>query len=127
MRFEALLIDEIKAELEELKKMELGTETYKNTIDGVSKLIDRAIEIEKIQSEQEERSNNHNTDYNFKVEQTKKENTIRLVENGINVAGIIIPVIVTIWGVEKSFEFEREGTVTTIMGRGFVQRLLGKK
>ena len=51
----------------------------------------------------------------------------RRIKNGITIAGIVIPSIITIWGTIKSLNFEKEGTVTTIMGRGFINKLLPKK
>ena len=59
--------------------------------------------------------------------QLESERKDRIIKNCISIAGIIIPVIVTIWGTKKSFEFEKEGTITTIMGRGFINKLLPKK
>ena len=51
----------------------------------------------------------------------------RRIKNGITIAGIVIPSVITIWGTIKSLNFEKEGTVTTIMGRGFINKLLPKK
>ena len=51
----------------------------------------------------------------------------RRIKNGITIAGIVIPSLITIWGTIKSLNFEKEGTVTTIMGRGFINKLLPKK
>ena len=41
----------IQEELEKLKVMEIGTEEYKTTVDGVTKLVDRAIEMERLNNE----------------------------------------------------------------------------
>ena len=51
----------------------------------------------------------------------------RLVRNGITIASIVIPTAVTIWGTLKSFKFEETGTVTTTIGRGFINKLIPKK
>lgn len=48
MSIRTLLNEEIKNEFNDLKKMELGSETYKTTVDGLTKLVDRAIELERI-------------------------------------------------------------------------------
>ena len=45
-----LIHDEIEEELSELSKMELGSDEYKATLDGVTKLIDREIEFKKIET-----------------------------------------------------------------------------
>lgn len=127
MRIEAGLFEEIHSELEELKKSEVGTESYRTTVDGVTKLIDRAIEIEKLNIDHEDRVESLRQDTELKLMQMEEDRKGRWVRDAIAVAGIIIPTAVTIWGTLKSFEFEKEGTVTTIMGRGFIQKLLPKK
>ena len=66
-------------------------------------------------------------DYDLKVKQIEEEKKDRLVKNCLTAAGIVIPVWVTIWGTLKTLEFEKTGTVTTIMGRGFINKLLPKK
>lgn len=127
MRIETLLRDEIQNEFEDLKQMELGSETYKTTVDGLTKLVDRAIEMEKMESELQERIDNRETDNDLKLKQMKDEKTNRFVTNAIAIAGIVIPSILTVWGTMKTLKFEEEGTVTTIMGRGFINKLLPKK
>lgn len=126
MSIKTMLNDEIMNELEELGKIQVGSEDYKVTVDGVTKLCDRLIEMGKLDAEAEERKRNHEDDILIKQQQlreTKKDNTVK---NVITVIGIAIPAGVTIWGAVKSFEFEKEGTITTIFGRGFLNKILKK-
>ena len=116
MSIEKLLNKEIESEFECLMELDAGSEEYKVTVDGLTKLMDRAIEIDKLNIEHEE-----------KLQLNKEEKKDRLIKHGINVASIVLPICVTIWGTLKSFKFEEEGTVTTIMGRGFINKLLPKK
>lgn len=127
MKNEQLLHDEIEDEFKCLKDLEVGTEQYKVTVDGLVKLVDRAIEIDKLNLEAEEKSKNRKNDKEFKQQQMEDEKKDRLIRNCISAAGIIIPSLLTIWGTFKTFKFEQEGTVTTIMGRGFINKLLPKK
>lgn len=127
MRLETLLYEEVHSELEKLKDMKVGSEEYKSTVDGIAKLTDRAIEIEKIKIDKDEKVYNREIENNFKLKSMEDDRKDRYVKNGIAVAGILIPTFVTIWGTLKSFEFEKEGTITTIMGRGFINKLLPKK
>ena len=55
MKNETMLHDEIKAELEELSKLEVGSDEYETAVNGISKLMDRAIEMEKFESDAKER------------------------------------------------------------------------
>lgn len=127
MRIEKMLHAEIENEFESLKKVELGTDKYKATVDGLTKLVDRAIEIDKMNIEQNEKYEVRRDENDFKSKQMKEDKRDRFVKNGIAVAGIVIPSAITIWGTLKSLKFEEEGTVTTIMGRGFINKLLPKK
>ena len=112
MNIETLLHKEIKSELEELKKTQVGSDDHTKGVDGVAKLMDRAIEMEKLNLENE------------KEEEGRKD---RLIRNCISIGGIVLPIVVTIWGTLKTLKFEETGTVTTIMGRGFINKLLPKK
>ena len=127
MSMETKLYVEIDDEFEALSKMEVGTETYRTTVEGLTKLIDRAIEIDKLEVERDERIKTQQKEEEFKLAQMEEEKKDRLIRNCLTAAGIVIPTVVTIWGTVKSFEFEKEGTITTIMGRGFIQKLLPKK
>lgn len=121
------LNDEILSELDKLKGMEVGSDQYRATVDGVTKLVDRVIEMDKLSADVTEKNNAFERELSFKREQLQEEKKDRWFKNGIAIGGIVIPVLVTIWGTKKSFEFEKEGTITTIMGRGFINKLLPKK
>lgn len=128
-----VLYEEIADELTELSKMKVGDGEYKAAVDGVTKLMDRAIEFEKLERQDKENAEKREEakavnkfDQDLKLRQADEEQKDRLVRNCIAVAGIVVPVVVTIWGTVKSFEFEREGTITTTMGRGFINKLLPK-
>lgn len=116
MSIEHLLHAEIENRLQQLGGMDPGSDEYKSTIDGTAKLIDRAIEIDKFNNECDE-----------KVKSREIETKDRLTKNIISGAGIIIPTAVTIWGTLKSLKFEETGTVTTAIGRGFINKLLPKR
>ena len=105
MSIEKPLNEEIQREFDKLKGMELGTEEYKKTVDGLTLLTGKAIELE-----------NHKSD--------KKD---RLIKNCITAGGTILTLGLTVWGTVVSLNFERTGSVTTIVGRGFINKLLPKK
>ena len=127
MEFENLLTEEIQAEIETLKGMELGSEPYKVAVDGITKLIDRSIDIEKYSAERKEKAEEKEFEVYWKERESAEEKKDRRIKDGIAIAGIVLPIIVTIWGTKASFKFEEEGTITTIMGRGFINKLLPKK
>lgn len=110
------LHEEIQTEFDRLKEADTGTESYKNTVDSLTKLVDRAIEIEKVDADIYEKSQNREIE--------KKD---RMVKNGISIAGIVIPTGLAVWGTLKSLKFEEVGTVTTMIGRNFINKLIPKK
>lgn len=127
MEIETLLHKEIVRELNELGGMDVGSDAYRAAVDGSAKLLDRAIELEKITVESQEKAENRETENELKLKQMKEDRIDRWVKNGLSAAGIVLPIMLTVWGTKRSFEFEKEGTITTIMGRGFIQKLLPKK
>ena len=93
----------------------------------MAKLVDRAVEIDKTEMENATKIEAQNIENDLKALQIKEDNLDRWVRNGIAIAGIIVPSVLTVWGTLKSFKFEETGTVTTILGRGFINKLLPKK
>ena len=124
---ETLLHEEIQDGFDALSRMERGTETHKTTVDQVAKLFDKAIEIEKIEIEAKERAKAREIEASLKRAQMEEDRKDRRVKNGIAIGGIVLPLAVTIWGTFKTLKFEEEGTVTTMMGRGFINKLIPKK
>ena len=116
MDIEKMLHDEITTDFEKLKEADFGTDEYRSGVDSVAKLMDRAIELKKIDSDAELK----------KAEQTNEKRN-RLVGHILTGVTTAAGLALTIWGTKASFEFEKEGTVTTIMGRGFINKLLPKK
>jgi hypothetical protein len=127
MSIKTLLEKEINDEFEELGKTAVGSDEYKATVDGLAKLMDRAIELEKFEAERKDRIDHQDREMDLKQQQADDEKKDRKIKNWLAAAGIVIPTGVTIWGTIKSIKFEQEGTITTIMGRGFINKLLPKK
>ena len=126
MKNETVLHEEIQNEFEELKKIEVGSDKYKTAVDGLTKLMDRAIEIDKLNVGAEERLDARNIDAELRQEQLEADIKDRKVRNVISIAGIVIPTAVTIWGTLKSLKFEETGTITTNAGRNFINRIFKK-
>lgn len=127
MSIKTLLQEEIENELDKLATMEPGSEKYKATVSGLSQLMDRAIELEKLEDACVDKEVTRKSEELWREQQAKSETKDRIVRNIIGAAGVVLPLIVTIWGTNKCLKFEEEGTITTHMGRGFIQRLFPKK
>ena len=126
-KIETLLKDEIRSEMGELSKLEVGSDAYKIAVEGITKLADRVIEMEKLELDYEDKVARREDERDFKVIELEEEKKDRLIKNVLTGLGIAIPTGVTIWGTIKSLKFEETGTVTTMMGRGFINKLLPKK
>lgn len=123
MEIETMLHKQLVTELNDLKETEAGSDQRRAAVDELAKLMDRAIKMEELGIEREAKEN----DRLLKIQQMDEDRKDRLVKNCMTAAGIILPVMLTVWGTLTSLKFEEEGTVTTIVGRGFVNKLLPKK
>lgn len=121
------LNDELLSEIEELKNAPLGTEDYKTTVDGIAKLMDRAIELKKIDIEQREKDTDRETETELKIAQLEDDRKDRFVKNLLTAAGLVVTTGITIWGTLATFKFEEEGTVTSMIGKSFINKILPKK
>jgi hypothetical protein len=122
-----LLDGEIKNELEILGEMKVGSDEYKVTIDGVTKLVDKLNDINRIDHEYQDKFESREIEKELKLKQMKSDNIDKVVKNVLTVGTFVGTAALTVWGTQASFEFEKEGTITTIMGRGFINKLLPKK
>lgn len=130
MELDNLLEEQIKGGLEGLGNLDMGSEEYKSASEAITKLIDREIELKKLDSANDDKRHQRLIEIKDRELNRKKyesDEKDRWIKNGLTAAGLIIPTIVTIWGTIKSFEFEEKGSITTIMGRGFINKLLPKK
>ena len=96
-----------------MKELELNSEKNKNDFD---------IRMEGLQLD----------DKKLKVEQDKNEvdninkAKSQKIQTAISIVTIAVPALLTIWGTCKSLKFEETGTITTPIGKGFINRLFPK-
>ena len=121
------LVEEFESELEESSKMEVGTDTYRATVDGVTKLADRIIEIDKIEKENSVNIDTQEQEYAIKAQQLKDEKKDRFIKNCIAIGTFVGGVLVYGLAFIASTNFEREGTLTTEGGKSSLRQLLKLK
>lgn len=124
---EGLFEETIQDEIEEMRDMEVGTEEHKVAVDGVTKLTDRLIELKKVRIESENEKLRREDELSCKQQEMANDQKDRLIKNWLTGLSIVTGVGLTVWGTLKSLKFEETGTVTTIVGRGFINKLLPKK
>lgn len=122
-----LLREEITDEIGHLSKMEVGSEEYEKTVNGLTKLVDRLNEMEKVEMEK----TNSNVENECKIEeqdlkrqQLEDDKKDRLIRNGLTGVSVIGGLAVTVWGTLKTFKFEETGTITSQAGRQFINKAI---
>lgn len=123
MNIRSVLEEEIEMEFNELKSMNLGSDEHVATTNNVLKLVDRAIELEKMDADIDDKAESREVEAELKRESMNSEKKDKIVKNGLTLAGIVVPVCVTIWGTLKSLKFEETGTITTLSGKNFFNQI----
>ena len=124
MSIQKLLREEIESEFKELSTITPGGENYKVAVDGITKLMDRAIEMEKNEIDRQDRIDARDSENELKTKQMEDEKKDRFVKNLLAGVGTIGGLVVTIWGAKKAWKFEETGTVASPVGRSFINKLI---
>ena len=124
MSIQRLLREEIESEFKELSTITPGGENYKVAVDGITKLMDRAIEMEKNEIDRQDRIDARDSENELKTKQIEDEKKDRFVKNLLTGIGTIGGLVVTIWGAKKAWKFEETGTVASPVGRSFINKLI---
>lgn len=127
MSVKALLDDEIRDEIENLGKVQLGSDEHKIAADALTKLLDKSIEMNKLDLEYQERYEAREAENELKQKQIADEKKDRAVKNVMTGVSIIGGFALTIWGTCKTLKFEETGVLTSLVSKGFIQKLLPKK
>lgn len=127
MATRTLLKQRIESDFEELKKLTPGTEEYKIAVDGLTKLIDREREYEKLDTETQSNADIHEHELMHKIAELEMEKKNNRIQNGIAIASLVSTAALAVWGTVTSMKFEDNATFTTIAGRSWVQKLLPRK
>ena len=124
---DTMLRDELQREFENLKDMKSGTEEHKVGVDSLTKLLDRAIEMDKLEADVQEKAENREVDVGLKEKQMQEDKKDRIVKNCLTAVSLIASVGLTVWGSCKSWKFEETGTITSTAGREFMKKLFHMK
>lgn len=124
MSVKRLLTEEFESELKTLEKASVGTDEYKSAIDGVTKLADRIIEIDKIERDYELKKETQLNEQSLKAIESENENRDRWIKNGLTAISTIGGLGLTAWAFVASMNFEKTGTLTTEGGKSALRQLL---
>ena len=112
MSIEKMLHEEITNDFEKLHDFEFGSDEYRTGAETLVKMYDRAIELKKIE-----------TDVELKKAEQKNDNRNRLIGHILTGVTTAAGIGVTVWGTIKSIRFEKDGVITTIAGKNFINSL----
>lgn len=127
MSIETKIDVELEDRLDELARMEGGSDKYRVTVDGIAKLYDKKLEGEKQLQESDRLAKQQDYENTVKAKQMKEERIDRIVKHGLTALSIASSIGLTVWGTCKTLKFEETGTVTTSAGRNFIRNLFSKK
>ena len=116
----------IEIQMEMLKDMKPGTEEYKNASDVLAKLLDKLNEMDRNDYDYWDKCETREKETELKLKQLAEDRRDHNVKNVLTGVSVVGGFVLTVWGTLKSLNFEKEGTVTTLIGRGFINKLLHK-
>jgi hypothetical protein len=123
MSIQTDLREEFTNEINELSRVEFGSEKYKVGVAGVVQLADRLIEISKLDSEDEKLDIERQKleIENQKLEEDRKD---RKTKNRISVFGIAAPAVIAVVGGVAMFVYEERGSITSQVGRKIIDKYI---
>lgn len=120
-----LLDEEIKSRIETISGMDVEDENYSKAIDNLVKLHKLRIEETKSIADLEERTYRRENDEEtcelneeIRQEQLSEQKKDRCIRIGLDVAGLLVPIMFYSAWMRKGFKFEETGTFTSTTFRG---------
>ena len=120
------LDEETLNEIDNLGRATIGSDEYEANIDGVAKLLDKKIELERLENERLDKIEAREADVEIRLKQMNESRKERMMDNGVRIATTVFTAGVFMIGFVASTNFEKEGTLlTTEGGRTSLRNLLG--
>lgn len=105
------LVEEFNSELEELNTMQVGSDNYKIAVDGITKLADRIIELEKFEKESEAKRLEDSSNFMLKQETLENEKKDKIIKNILQGLGIGVSAALYVGAFIGSMNFEKTGHI----------------
>lgn len=120
-----LLDEEIKSQINTISGMDVDDENYSKAVDSLVKLHKLRIEETKSITDSEDRAYKRETDEEtcelneeIRREQLSEQKKDRYIRIGLDVAGLLVPIMFYSAWMRKGFKFEETGTFTSTTFRG---------
>lgn len=126
MPFETKLREELDREFDSLKASEIGSEEHKATADTMTRLMDRAIELKKIEVDARNQERAQENERVLRLTQLRDERNDKLIRNIVMGVGSVGG-LVTIWLLSAAaFTYEEKGTISSLIGKKVLGMLVPK-
>ena len=123
MSVQSDLRGEFLSELDELRKVEFGSETYKIGVTGVTQIADRLIEMSKLDSE-DEKLEIERQKLEIEYQRLEEDKKDRKSKNRISAMSTVIPSVIAVVGGAAMFIYEERGSITSQAGRKIIDKYI---
>ena len=138
------LNNEINSEFEALEEVEFGSDQYKVGVEGLTKLLDRAIEInkneqdceakkesrefdrEKFEKERSDKAQTREFDNKLQLDNAKNDKRFKLAKVIVDIVVPAASITTGLFLAIKSFRFEEYGTITSTVGKASINKSLSR-
>lgn len=128
MEIQELFNEEIARQFKKLGELEVGSDDYKAVEECLTKIADRTIEMEKIRLDTNEKATDRMMRIRNEFDKRKDDKKDRIVQCCLKGVEIALPFALTIWGTKVTLKYDKEGVLpSTLMSRGFINKLIPKK
>lgn len=128
MSIKTELITEFRKRMDQTEDMSVESEEYKKSVEAISKIADRIIELDKIEQHDAENSVKwelQETENKLKTEQMAAEKKSRWIGHGIEVVKVIGGLSIPVWAFLVSMVYEDKGKLPmTEGGRAALKSML---
>ena len=123
MSVQSDLRGEFLSELDELRKVEFGSEKYKVGVTGITQIADRLIEMSKLDSE-DEKLDIERQKLEIEYQRLEEDKKDRKSKNRISVVSTVLPAIIAVVGGAAMFVYEERGSITSQVGRKIIDKYI---
>lgn len=117
MSIKEKIAEEFESQMDILHKMKLGTDEYKVTVDGITKLADRVIELEKLEAEKESKNADRELDTYFKTQELCAAKNESKTRTKVDVFKTVTPLVVAFAMGVVTMIWEKTDTMTSTAGK----------
>lgn len=114
---------EIGTLLDELKNLDPTTEEYKGIVTTINRLYETVNKEKEIGIKQDTillDADKNVEDRNVRLKENKSVTLLNGLKTGVELAAVVVPVVFYGVWMQKGFEFEKEGTITSNTFKGLI-------